>query len=61
MNKHICWCFETDKMLDVVIRNSRFICCRRCGKELEENQINKKLMKEIKSKLNNEKNEKYEL
>ncbi len=44
--KHICKYFNTTNMTDVTICND-FFCCRRCGKILSDEMVDKSLQNKI--------------
>ena len=50
---HKCFVFNTNAMVDIVVKNGKIICCRRCGRELENNQIEPKLLKDLQKKYDN--------
>jgi len=50
---HKCKVFCSAKMVDVVIRNRKFICCRRCGEILKDDDVEDSTLQICKEKIKN--------
>lgn len=54
---HKCWVFDC-KMVDVTTRSNKGIYCRRCGKKLQDFEVDEKTLKAIRKKMNEKKSKK---